>query len=389
MKIIKPHGVVAGKLQEDISQSIGRYRATTKYCQIDSQTDHEAINEWLKFLIDAGRSVETVESYRKEVQRFLMWCDTLGLQISDVSKTRLTEYGAFLLNPHPTERWVGPAVARHLPNGAPNPDWRPFTGPLKPSSRKTAMACLKAMYSWLHKAGYLVVNPAAKIDYKNGLPQHQNKALTSDQLKKLIDFAAYHMDRDTEKSNEVAQRGVWIFTLLYHTAARKTEIVMSDTAKIYVHQEKDGSEIVCLTVIGKGNKERTIPLEPIVIEALKEYRKSKGLNEHLDFDETQPLVFRVSSKNALQGKGLYLEIKRICQLASVFYKDSDPLFSERLKKVTPHWFRHTSATHMLKNGAPLSAVQLILGHADPKTTSIYTHSDMDFLLKATRKLDQL
>jgi len=137
----------------------GRNREKYKNCQIDVHDDLGAINAWL----DAySHKKTTYRNYLREAKRFLLWCIyKRGKILSDLTKEDLIKYFRFLENPKPYDIWCGKygLVQR---NGVNSETWRPFTGPLKGSTLKTAIVIIKSLFSYLVDAGYLQGNPALK-----------------------------------------------------------------------------------------------------------------------------------------------------------------------------------------------------------------------------------
>ena len=129
-------------------------RSTLGHAQIAAQTDIDALKAWLARFLDTRT---TFDSYRKESERLLLWA-TIELQkpLSSLTHEDLLVYQRFLGNPQPAERWVMKAGRKWSRF---EPDWRPFAGPLAPTSQRQAIIILNTMFSWLVNAGYLAGNP--------------------------------------------------------------------------------------------------------------------------------------------------------------------------------------------------------------------------------------
>lgn len=138
----------------DLDGRNGTNRATGNRPQIAAQNDIDAIKAWLARFIDTKT---TFDNYRKEAERLLLW-STVQLQkpLSSLTHEDLLAYQHFLADPQPPARWV---MRDGRKFGRPHPDWRPFAGPLSPSSQRQAIIILNTLFSWLVNAGYLASNP--------------------------------------------------------------------------------------------------------------------------------------------------------------------------------------------------------------------------------------
>jgi integrase/recombinase XerD len=132
----------------------------------------------------------------------------------------------------------------------------------------------------------------------------------------------------------------------------------------------DLDEGVCL-VFGKGSKERLVPVGRPAVAALGRYLRE--VRPRLDRGRGKGRVFLNARGGPLSRQAVWTVVKDACRRAGI----------ER--KVSPHTLRHTFATHLLKGGADLAAVQELLGHADIATTQIYTHLDREHLRDVHRR----
>jgi integrase/recombinase XerD len=134
--------------------SQGTNRATGNRPLIAAANDIDAIKAWLARFMDTKT---TFDNYRKEAERLLLWTTVqLGKAFSSLTHEDLLMYQHFLADPQPVERWVmrdGRKFARA------HPEWRPFAGPLAPTSRRQSIIILNTLFSWLVNAGYLAGNP--------------------------------------------------------------------------------------------------------------------------------------------------------------------------------------------------------------------------------------
>lgn len=157
---------------------------------------------------------------------------------------------------------------------------------------------------------------------------------------------------DTE--TEIGLRDRAILEVMYATGLRISELINLKMNELHL-------TMGFIQTIGKGNKERILPIGGMAIQYLNEYLEdSRPIFESRSAEES-PFVFLNSRGKGLSRQGVWKNIKKTVQLAGI------------KQNVTPHMIRHSFATHLLENGADLRIVQELLGHSDISTTQIYTH----------------
>ena len=225
----------------------------------------------------------------------------------------------------------------------------------KSRSQARSISALKSFFNYLLFEGEIHSSPLNDIEspkIENKLPE----VLTEDEIKRLI--SSVNLD------SEFGQRNKTIIEVLYGTGIRVSELIELKLSNIFFKES-------ILKVTGKGNKERFVPLGKIALIEIKKYLNNRDkLKINSKFSDilflnrygrqlTRSMIFKVindSSKNA-----------------------------EIDKKISPHTLRHSYATHLLKNGADLRTIQLILGHESITTTEIYTHLDTFHLEDVLKK----
>jgi integrase/recombinase XerD len=222
------------------------------------------------------------------------------------------------------------------------------------------VAAVKSFCHFLLRTGVISENPAEDLDsphVKKQLP----KTLSTAEVDRLLALPA-----EGGRSPK-ALRDAALLELLYATGMRVSEVA---------HLTLDDLDLESGTVrcIGKGNKERVMPLYPKAVESLRDYLEN-GRSAFLGA-ETGPALrgnreertlFLNPRGERLTRQGLWLIIKGYAR--EINLED----------KVTPHTLRHSFATHMLDGGAGLREVQRLLGHANISTTQVYTHVSRDRL----------
>jgi len=196
-------------------------------------------------------------------------------------------------------------------------------------------------------------NPAIQITGP-GQDKRLPKVLSEDEVDRLLDAA-----RNSGRNMQDQLRNTCLMELLYATGMRVSELV-----SLPISATRGDPRL--LLIMGKGGKERLVPLSPPARQALSAWLIERDKIDAAAQEKKQPPSrFLFPSRGAsgyLTRHRFYLMIKEFSVAAGV-----DP------SKVTPHTLRHAFATHLLANGADLRSIQTMLGHADVATTEIYTH----------------
>jgi len=213
------------------------------------------------------------------------------------------------------------------------------------------IASLKAFYKFLLKTKQIEVSPLLK-----------HKALKTPKTLQIPFSEKEVVDVLNLIQNPVGfeeTRDKLIIDLFYATGIRRTELIHLKTGNVNTSNST-------IKVLGKRNKERILPLLPIVSQQLILYLKERS---HLENVRDSDFFF-------LTKKGLKLNDSFVYRLINTYFST----VSEKVKK-SPHILRHTFATHLLNNGADLNSVKELLGHSSLASTQIYTHSSLSELKK--------
>ncbi|UTH73849.1 site-specific integrase [Chromobacterium sp. IIBBL 290-4] len=340
---------------------------------IEARSDAQAALSWLAEHADAPA---TLNSYRKESERLLMWLARRGQKLAEVKRNDVLDYQTFLASPYPEQEWMGPARPRS------HPDWKPFSKPLTPASVRHSLTVLGAMFSYLNDAGYLNGNPFKLL--KRGKRQHSR--LDEDRFLDVVSWRHIQdtldrLPRDTPREQKQAERANWLFTLLYLTGARRSEVALARASDL-VKRNGNWWWHIC----GKGGVAAKIPFTDECMAAMRRYRSSLGLPTEPTPQDDTPLVCRTSAKNLAQplsDKAIYLICKEIFTRAE--QETEDAAMKLRLRQATTHWLRHTAASHQLEAGVPLLMVSQNLRHASIQTTRRYLHSEEDARHEASQQ----
>jgi integrase/recombinase XerD len=208
----------------------------------------------------------------------------------------------------------------------------------KAATLANKIATLRSFFSWMEREEYIVKNPMKRID-KPTLPQSMPKYLTYDELEAVREAAVTLMEKLT-------------IEVLYSTGARVSELVAFDWADLDLETKK------AFIRKGKGNKQRIIFLSTKAVRLLRQYKATRK--------DSDPFVFRSREKNRMAKETVEWRIRKLGVRSGIE------------KRITPHVFRHSIATHLLGK-MPLEGVQKILGHTKSSTTQIYAITQMDLV----------
>ena len=282
----------------------------------------EIIPIYLKHLKTLGRSYYTIRGARYglgDLQRFL---DGEGLShIDDLTSDVLEEYQQDLA-------------------------FR-FTSKSKPltiRSQSQLLCVVKGFTRFLKDKDYLLHDPGEGIRLPKKPKKLPKTILSTSEVKKLLDSQDMHTDN--------GYRNRIILEILYDTAIRRSELCNIKLTDIDI----DAGYIL---IRGKGDKDRVVPVSERVCGLMRNYILMVRPN-FIDRDDPGHLILNRWGQR-MDPNGIWAVVKRCAHLAHLN------------KNVTTHTFRHTCATHMLKNGAPVRHLQEMLGHESLESTQIYTH----------------
>ncbi len=283
---------------------------------MNTQVDGTLIENFMDALwMERGLSQNTLSSYRSDLSKFAAWLDdNAGLSLEQARRLDLLNY-----------------LAEQSKRSK------------KPRSTARLLSCLRQFYQHALREGWVQVDPSSRIDApKLGRPLP--KSLTEEEVELLLAAP------DLKTSEGFRDRTM--LEVLYATGLRVSELVG-------LRLEQVGLAQGVVRVVGKGDKERLVPLGEDAIDWLDRFLKDK-----------RPQILRGQFCNEIfptrRGAGMtrqafWYRIKKHALTAGI------------TKHLSPHTLRHAFATHLLNHGADLRVVQMLLGHSDLSTTQIYTH----------------
>jgi site-specific recombinase XerD len=355
------------QLPHEVDGSAGTFRAPRPSCSLDADNDYAAVQAWLSL----HESPATQRTYRKEAERLILWAIVERRRaLSSLTTEDAIEYRAFLRRPTPRERWIGKIRPRT------SPEWRPFTGGLSARSAAHALSVLGAMFRWLVEQRYMLANPFAGVKVRGGargVALDASHAFTEGEWQ-LVRTLADGLEYSNGWAVAAAYRLRFVLDFAYATGLRAGELVNATLRQVETDERGDH----WLRVIGKGHKAGKVALPPLAWGALTRHLVERDLpTTPSRWQPDTPLIA------ALDGEGeAAIGTVRLWKVTRRFFRDAanaierdHPVLADKLRKASPHWMRHTHATHALARGAELTTVRDNLRHASISTTSIYLHSD--------------
>jgi integrase/recombinase XerD len=280
----------------------------------------QVLDEYLAFLqIEKGLSPNSVNAYGSDLRQFGAFLKKNALAWSAVTVENIEAYLSVLENQKLSAR-----------------------------TRARKVASLRSFYNYLQGEGKIDHNPCAYLPSPK-LPQKLPDILTEAEILALL--AAPTLDKLT------GYRDRAMFEVLYGSGLRVSELVDLDVGDI--------DQMGFVRCLGKGGKERIVPLGTYALQAAMKY--IEFARPKLQRSHRQTALFLNTRGGRLTRQGFWKILRHWAKQAGI------------KKDISPHMLRHSFATHLLRGGADLRSVQEMLGHADLTTTQIYTHLDMGSL----------
>ena len=218
-------------------------------------------------------------------------------------------------------------------------------------SQARILSGIKSFYCYLLYEGVVSDDPTRLIDTPK-IGRHLPEVLSIPEIDAI--FQAIDLSEPEGHRNKA------ILEVLYGCGLRVSELVNLQLSQLRFHEDEQ-----YLRVVGKGDKERLVPISKAAQKAIELYLETR--NSLPIKKEAENIVFLNKRGNKLSREMIFIIVKKLTQLAGI------------KKNVSPHTFRHSFATHLVKAGADLRAVQEMLGHESITTTEIYTHLDRKYL----------
>lgn len=337
---------------------------------IDANTDAEAVACWLR---EYRRSPRTQQAYRREAERLLLWLADQGLALPAVRREHLDAFEAFLGDPRPRARWVGPTRPRQ------DARWRPFRGPLSPASRRQSLVILQGMFGWLVEAGWVRHNPFRLMRDKRRRLDNRQGRIERYLERPLWGWFWSWLNRPLEEGASQrrhfeCERRRFAFGFAYLLAPRIGEMSAARMGDFTLREGR-----WWWRVTGKGDKTASIPVPPDMLNLLKTWRSRLGLSPEPAPDESGPLLRALDGMRGLGDNRLYRLVRETFHVAAeaLAREKGETARADilRLRQATPHWLRHTALTHQAQAGVELRYLAETARHSRLDTTARYLHAD--------------
>jgi integrase/recombinase XerD len=288
------------------------------------------INDFLNHLsLERSLSPNTIESYKIDLKRYIKFLgDEKVSALEEIKEDHITKL-------------IGQLSALGL----------------KATSIARNLSAIRSFHKFLVREGYTQSDPAGALESPK-LWRKLPMVLDQHEMERLLDQSMEGAYSSKGKALSLHWRDKAILEFLYATGVRISEL-------INIKRKNLLSEVGLVRVIGKGQKERVVPIGEKAIEAVEKYLSD--LRPRIANQNSQDVLFLNRRGRRFSRMGVWKILKKYVNRAGI------------KKKVTPHTIRHSFATHLLEGGADLRAVQEMLGHADISTTQIYTHLDREYL----------
>lgn len=224
-----------------------------------------------------------------------------------------------------------------------------------PRSQSRLISAVRSFYQYLQLEKLIGVNPAELLESPK-LAQHLPDTLSVEEIDRII--------AEIDLSSPNGERNRAIIETLYGCGLRVSELVHLKLDDLH---PKEGF----VSVIGKGNKQRLVPLSSYTYKMIRFYTEEVRIHQLIK-KGNEPYIFLNQRGAQLSRVMIFTIVKQLGEKAGL------------RKSISPHTFRHSFATHLLEGGADLRAVQEMLGHESITTTEIYTHLDKSFLESALK-----
>ena len=366
-----------------------------------ANNDLEAMKAWLSA---RAANPNTFSAYRKEGERFLLWCviekqralSSLSAEEASLYLRWLEDLGRLSARQWaarwriPQEVWIGPRTAERG-----SPEWKPFNGPLSLASRRQAIIIVRNLFGFLAKTGYLRYSPFDQISPKipllpgEGAPQQfADRSLTASQWEDVLEYLK------TMPAGLAKARLEVILVMGKGLGMRASEMLAAKAG--WIVKRRIGREsATMIEVVGKGDKVRRLPIQPAQLSIINAGLKTRGLAPVGRCDPATHLLSRIGRgrkperpDESLSRSGLHKILKAFFEEAAVAAEDKDPLDGAKLRAASTHWLRHTFASSALEE-MPVNVVQTALGHASLSTTSLYLVPAERALADAMKKMKPL
>jgi len=274
--------------------------------------------------LERGMSPNTVAAYVRDVEALALWCAERDRSAAKVAADELRE------------------ALREMAEGG-----------LNARSQARRLSAWRAFFGFVREEGLREDQPALSLDLPS-LPKRLPVYLTEEEVRDL--FAA------VDRSQPSAERDVAVLEVLYGCGLRVSELLELRLRDVLAEEG-------LIRVVGKGDKERVVPIHDTALAAVERYRSTERV--HVEPKRGyEDYVFLNKRGRKMSRQWVFVRLKELAAIAGI------------RKVMGPHTLRHTFATHLLHHGVDLRFIQVMLGHSSITTTEVYAHLD-DRMLRET------
>ncbi len=361
---------------------------------LEAEDDLQAVTRWLH----KRERESTARSYRKEVERFVLWAVLERRKpVSSLSAVDCQAYRAFLAAV--PAHWI-----HQVPVARTDPAWCPFRRQPGPASQKLALVIVQTLLEGLVDAGYLAANAMRAVMKQFRLPKTRlnvTRGFTEAEWAHVLSQLAEY------PHSSARLRLRCLLELLVSTALRLDELAKARRADLQLESLPGQPDTWVLTVTGKRDKQREVPLTDDVVALLEAHGQEFAAQDAAVDDPGElPLIRTLAPSveqwrreedsgdlvkasrtkapgGALSARGIYEVVKRFMTRVA----KSAPavgLSAQRFEAASTHWLRHTAVRQALADGVPIEVVAELAGHASISTTSIYARQELARKIEAVR-----
>jgi integrase/recombinase XerD len=286
---------------------------------------NEHLEDFLVYIAsEKGLAINTIDAYQRDIESFIRFLKTSAIaSFTTIDASRIVAFLAHLKD----QQYASASICR-------------------------ALIAIKVLFRFLTREGLVAANPALYIQTPK-LWQLIPEVLTYEEVEALL--------QQPDPATPFGARDKAILEVLYASGLRVSELCSLDICSV---------DDTTLRVMGKGNKERIVPIGEAAVEAVDHYL----VHYRAAYDSERQLALFVNKKGTRINRiAIWRMIKNCAKKAKI------------LKNITPHTLRHSFATHLLDNGADLRVIQEMLGHADISSTDRYTHVSRSRLQEAFQR----
>ena len=386
------------RVPPELSGVTGLNRAPHAACSLDAGTDLEALKVWLTA---RASNPNTEASYRKEAERFYLWCllerktalssiraGDAALYLRWLEGLGRTDESAWAAKWRIAQsRWIGP---KNTPRSS--PAWRPFNGPLQVSSRRNAVVVVRQLFNFLKQTGYIIFSPFDQVSPKvpllkgEGAPQaFADRSLTDDQWAEIIDRIG------TIPEGWPRERMKLILMMGKSLGMRASE--MLDAKAGWIVERRVGFKVrSAIEILGKGAKIRRLPINAEQRRIIDDALSARGIPGLSAAEPDTPLLINLGrGRNAggpMTRSGLYVVLRKFFDETADAIATERPMDSAKLRASSTHWLRHTFAVNALGEMS-VNVVQAAMGHASVATTGRYLAPEEETMSEAMEKMPAL